>query len=159
MPLGPAEVYELDLPSVLEDKDGVIVRLQTSVYGIRPIAEAAHRLTRRCTIQIEESDGIVSCRIKSKDPRSGAESIADEFLNEVLDQFLRSKLEEETRDIRNLLLAHAFSNTSIFHPELDQSEPGEDPSDIGLADVQRPAQEVGDSPRDGNRIDGEPRRT
>jgi His-Xaa-Ser system protein HxsD len=137
MPLGLAEVRELDLPSVLADADGVIVRLQTSVYGIRPIAEAAHRFTARCTVQIEQSEGTVSCRIKSKDARSSAQSIADEFVNEVLDQFLRSKLEEETRDIRNLLLAHAFSNTSIFHPELDESEPDEDPSDIGLADVQR----------------------
>jgi hypothetical protein len=68
-------------------------------------------------------------------------------------------LEEETRDIRNLLLAHAFSNTSIFHPELDQSEPNEDPSYIGLADVQRPGQGVRDSTRDGNGIDGETRQT
>ena len=113
------------------------VRPELGALRARPIAEAAHRFTGRCTVQIELSDGIVSCRIKPSDATSSAQIIADEFVNEVLDQLLRSKLEEETRDIRNLLLAHAFSNTSIFHPELDESEPDEDPSDIGLADVQR----------------------
>lgn len=125
------------MDSILADEGGVIVRLQSDVYGLRPILEAAHRFTARCTVQIERSEGTVSCRIKPKDAQSSAQAMADEFVNEVLDQLLRSKLEEETRDIRNLLLAHAFSNTSIFHPELDESEPDEDPSEIGLADVQR----------------------
>jgi hypothetical protein len=45
--------------------------------------------------------------------------MAGEFCNEVLDQELREIIAEETVGIRDLLLAQAFSKTSLIDPELE----------------------------------------
>ncbi len=43
-----------------------------------------------------------------------AETILENFKKEVLDQDLREKIAKETEEVRNLILAHAFSKTSII---------------------------------------------
>jgi hypothetical protein len=48
--------------------------------------------------------------------------MAGEFCNEVLDQELRETIAEETAGIRNLLLAQAFSKTSLIDPELETAD-------------------------------------
>ena len=41
------------------------------------------------------------------------EAILAEFRNEVLDQTLRERIRGETQEVRNLILALAFSNTGL----------------------------------------------
>jgi His-Xaa-Ser system protein HxsD len=43
--------------------------------------------------------------------------VAD-FRNEVLDQVLRERIRAETSDIRNLVLALAFSRTGLADPDV-----------------------------------------
>jgi His-Xaa-Ser system protein HxsD len=45
------------------------------------------------------------------------ESFISEFTKEVLDQDLREKIKSETESYRNLILAHAFSKTTLIENE------------------------------------------
>ena len=40
-----------------------------------------------------------------------------EFQNEVLDQVLRERIRNETKEVRNLILALAFSNTGLVRDD------------------------------------------
>jgi His-Xaa-Ser system protein HxsD len=118
--------------------DGLVVRLQVRAYGADAIGRAAHRFTDRCYVHLEyEGDDYLLCRLKAKRPGLDGEDLAGEFANEALDQMLRARLASETEPTRLLLLAHAFSNTNIAHPELDGDVPSDDPARIGEADAAR----------------------
>ena len=47
---------------------------------------------------------------------------AGQFCNEVLDQELREEIASESRGVRDLLLAHAFSKTSLIDSEMETAE-------------------------------------
>lgn len=58
----------------------------------------------------------IVCTLNFQDnlSESAANFIAEDFKREVLDQDLRSTIASETEQIRNLILAHAFSKTSLI---------------------------------------------
>jgi His-Xaa-Ser system protein HxsD len=116
-------------------EDTLAVRLQIRLYPADAVARAAHRFTDRCFVQLEyEDDAHLVCRLKLKRPGEDLATLAGEFTNEALDQVLRAQLAAETEQLRLLLLAHAFSNTNILHPELDADEPADDPAGIEPSD-------------------------
>ena len=116
-------------PEFLHSRDGLIVtRVQLDVYGLQPLLTAAHKFTDRAYIHLEqESEGVVICRLRAKRRIDNAETIAGEFLNELLDQRLRERLYKQTEPVRRLLLAQAFSQTNLIKPELDHQAPATDP--------------------------------
>jgi len=63
--------------------------------------------------------------------------LAGEFQNEVLDQELREAVAEETKGIQNLLLAQAFSATSLLDPLGECADEGVDPLNIRSSDRQK----------------------
>jgi His-Xaa-Ser system protein HxsD len=60
--------------------------------------------------------------MKPKESAEPIDKLVGEFCNEVLDQDLRETVAEETTGIRNLLLAQAFSKTSLIDSELETGE-------------------------------------
>ena len=94
------------------------------VYRLTAIKQAAYRFGDRCFIEIAIDDGQrVWVTLKSKSDDISADHWADEFRNAVLDQELREQVAIETAGIRNLLLAQAFSATSLIQPE-SAADPG-----------------------------------
>jgi His-Xaa-Ser system protein HxsD len=113
----------------------VDVVLEVGIYGVDPIAKAAHRFTDRCFVRLEHDDPEhVRCHLRAKRAGDDPCALVGEFENEVLDQMLRARVAAESESLRLLLLAHAFANTNILHPELDRSAPAEDPLRIGEPD-------------------------
>jgi DNA replication protein DnaD len=45
------------------------------------------------------------------------QTIREDFYRDLLDQSLRKQVSDETLEIRNLILAQAFSNTSLLSDE------------------------------------------
>ena len=86
----------------------------SKVYQLDAVKKAAYRLIDKLTIQIEMEQEIIRCSIS---PISGKESKLDasieQFKREVLDYELRLKIRKETEDVRNLILAYAFSKTGL----------------------------------------------
>lgn len=125
--------------SVHESPDELTMRLQTSLYSIDSVRRAAHRFTDQCFVHIEyEDQDNLLCRLRLKQHGDSLTRLAGEFMNEVLDQTLRAQLAAETEQIRLLLLSHAFSNTNILHPDLNDVSPAIDPLHIGEHDTFTP---------------------
>ena len=99
-----------------------IVTLDTIVYRLDAIKKAAYKSGGLFHILIEQHDGMTEVRLKPKELCDCPDAMAGEFCNEVLDQELRETIAEETAGIRNLLLAQAFSKTSLIDPELETAD-------------------------------------
>lgn len=71
------------------------------------------------TAEIRLADEGVVCDLYFNDELSevDASSAISSFRREVLDQDLREQLKKETEQVRNLILAHAFSKTGISSNE------------------------------------------
>ena len=66
--------------------------------------------------ELSAGDVIVSIRPLSDAFSATDSSIEKQLHNEVLDQHLRAVIARETETERNLILAHAFSNTKLISP-------------------------------------------
>src|SRR5258708_25402918 len=102
-------------------QDGcVLATIDTRTYRLTAIQKAAYRLAVRCTVVIGSDVGdCVDIRLLF--PRSISEpdalEIARLYFQELLDQELREKVAEETSAIRALVLANAYSKTSLIRRE------------------------------------------
>jgi His-Xaa-Ser system protein HxsD len=116
----------------------VQVRFDTKVYRLSAVKKAAYRLGDRCHAHFESADEqSVLVILKPKRAGCSLEQLAAEFEAEVLDQDLRESVAEETSGIRNLLLAQAFSHTSLLDPQGENGDAVNDPLDIRTSDRQK----------------------
>jgi His-Xaa-Ser system protein HxsD len=82
-------------------------------YSVDSIQRAAYRFSDRMSCEIRTDDQSIEVRASLLDEEQDADALIAEFRNEVLDQVLRARIREETGDIRNLVLALAFSRTGL----------------------------------------------
>jgi His-Xaa-Ser system protein HxsD len=110
---------------------GVQLEFDLAVYRLSAIKKAAYRFGDRFHVQLAggQHDRVQVVLIPKTDA-DDAEFWAGEFCNEVLDQDLREVVAEETSAIRNLLLAQAFSATSLLDELGDRGDYLTDPMAI-----------------------------
>jgi His-Xaa-Ser system protein HxsD len=84
-----------------------------SSYSLDAVQRAAYRLSDRASCEILVEEGAVEVVLTPLGDGDVAEMVA-ELRNEALDQVLRERIREETRDVRNLVLALAFSRTGLI---------------------------------------------
>jgi His-Xaa-Ser system protein HxsD len=98
--------------------DALRVVFDSNVYALTTIQKAALKFTDTFSFRFEAHNGLVNVTIQPlSDAYSASESTIERLLhNEVLDQHLRSLIASETETERNLILAHAFSNTKLISP-------------------------------------------
>jgi His-Xaa-Ser system protein HxsD len=92
-------------------------KVDLRVYRLTAVQKTAYKLADRCTAVLGETHGDTLPITIAFGPRvveAEACEIARQFFRELLDQELREKIGEETRAIRSLLLAHAFSRTDLI---------------------------------------------
>lgn len=97
------------------DDETLTVIIDTHVFDLAAIKKAAYKFTNECGLsfdQVSPQKLEVTLRFKGEADR---EQVATAFINEVLDQDLRAIVAKETSTTRNLILAHAFSKTSLTH--------------------------------------------
>ena len=113
--------------------EGAVVVLDANVYRLSAVKKAAYKFGNKfhCLISTQD-DASISVVLKSKAQFDDLEHLAGEFCNEVLDQDLRENIAEQTEALRNLLLAHAFSRTSLVNADLDTVDYHADPLGIGV---------------------------
>ena len=99
-----------------------LLTFDTSVYRLSAIKKAAYKFGGHFYALVEQHEHITEVRLRPKESCASPDTLAGEFCNEVLDQELRETIAEETAGIRNLLLAQAFSKTSLIDPELETGE-------------------------------------
>jgi His-Xaa-Ser system protein HxsD len=103
---------------VLSLRDGcVALTLDLRVYRLAAIKKTAYRLADRFTAAVgsPEADVVpVTLRFKASATDASARESVRVFFEELMDQELRESIAEETTPLRNLILAHAFSNLDII---------------------------------------------
>lgn len=120
---------------VIAEGDILYARVDLGIYSATALLKVAHRFTDRCFLHLQtEADGSVGVRFRTKRPNTDRNVLAGDFMNELLDQTLREEVARETEPVRNLILAHALSETTLLRPELDSIDPAEDPYGIGKPD-------------------------
>jgi His-Xaa-Ser system protein HxsD len=112
-----------------------VVDLATSVYSLAAIKKAAYRFGDRCHVHLEPTaDGWVRVRLRPKRLLDSPTFLSAEFQNEVLDQDLLEAIARETEGVRNLLLAQAFSATSLLDSQGETAAYQADPECVRLSD-------------------------
>jgi len=111
--------------------EGLLVAFDISVYRLTAIKKAAHKFGDRFHILIRPTtDGRVEAVLKAKTSLADPKRVVGEFCNEVLDQELRELVAQETQAVRDLILAHAFSKTSLLSTEAEEADYHTDPLGI-----------------------------
>ncbi len=111
------------------------VEFDAKVYRSSAVKKAAYKFADRLHFHIEprvqkgsEVDGL---RVTISLRQGGdLEFLTGEFRNEVLDQELREVVAEETRPVRDMLMAQAFSAFSLLDQEGDEGDYRKDPKGI-----------------------------
>jgi His-Xaa-Ser system protein HxsD len=84
-----------------------------STASLDAVQRAIYRLSDRMSCDISMADNAVQVVIHPSDPDADVDGLLGDLRNEVLDQELRERVRAETSDVRNLVLALAFSKTGL----------------------------------------------
>lgn len=87
----------------------------SSATPLDAIQRAIYRLSDRLSCDLSIADGRCHCTVHTCDDSAiSMDEVVAQLRNEVLDETLRQRVREETREVRNLILALAFSNTGLI---------------------------------------------
>ena len=106
----------LIMHSISQVPEGYSLSLSTSIYSIEAVKKAAYKFADRTSIIINPGpDSTISLvfNFAGKYTNNDPKQVIADFCNELLDQDLRERIKKETEPLRNLILAHAFSRTSL----------------------------------------------
>jgi His-Xaa-Ser system protein HxsD len=90
------------------------VVFSSEVFGLEAVKKAAYRFIDRFSIDIILADETIECQLNFADADKSVSFWVDEFKKEVLDQDLRQRIKAESEPVRNLILAHAFSQSTLI---------------------------------------------
>ena len=113
-----------------------IVSVDLSVYSCSAVLKAAHKVTRLCYVHVQRaSDSSLAIVIRPKLKDLSLEDACGEYLNELLDQRLREIVAEQSEPLRNLIVAHALSDTTFFRADLEDVKEDDDPLEVTKQDA------------------------
>jgi His-Xaa-Ser system protein HxsD len=88
------------------------VAFDLDAQSLDAVQRGAYRLSGRASFEIVVAAGTAEVVVTPTEGEDAA-ALEAELRNEVLDQVLRERIREETTDVRNLVLALAFSRTGL----------------------------------------------
>lgn len=99
------------------------ISLDLCIYSLTAIKRAAYKFTDGFSVSFERPDEHhISVRFLPLKTIAAPMELIKAFNNEVLDQDLREQLAEETKGIRDVIIAQAFSPVSLLHPDLETDQ-------------------------------------
>jgi len=96
----------------------VSVRFDSRVYPLNAVKKAAYKFAKDCGVVVNVEGEHFRATINFFDQAaapSAKQRLVGAFCNEVIDQDLREQISEQTEPMRNLILAQAFSKTSLLN--------------------------------------------
>lgn len=92
------------------------IEFDRAIYSVETLQRAALKFTDVCSFNFRLAEAAIEVDIAPLNDsyvlRAG--DIEGKYRNEVLDQHLRVIVAKETENERNLILAHAFSNSKLI---------------------------------------------
>jgi len=109
-----------------------VVTIDTRAYGLNAVLKTAYWFTDRAFLHLQYGSGHeIELRLRPKRSDTDGDSLAGDFMNELLEQQLRDAVAAETEGMRDLIFAHALSRTSLLNRELETADPFADPYHVG----------------------------
>lgn len=90
--------------------------LDTTIYSLDAIKKTAYRFADQASIIVKpdaNSKVLLVFSFVGGNAANDPKQVISDFCNELLDQDLREIVKRETGALRNLIIAHAFSRTSL----------------------------------------------
>jgi His-Xaa-Ser system protein HxsD len=91
------------------------VKVSQAQFGTDALLKACYWVSRECSYRLDD-DGVGST-VVTLIPKQASDSFDDiqaRFMNQLVDFELRGRIESQTREIRELLLAKAFSEAGLL---------------------------------------------
>jgi His-Xaa-Ser system protein HxsD len=111
-------------PSIWSAEGHVCLSVDPGIYPVDAAVAAGYRFTDRAFVWLESArDGEVGYYIFLR-PKVGSEDLqvlSGAFMNELLDQALRYRLEQQFGGMRTLMVAQAFSEGNLLRAD-DETE-------------------------------------
>ena len=101
------------------------------VFRLSAVKKAAYRFAGAFRVEIDQISDALARVTLSRIPEVNSQLEPTCLPNEVLDQELREIVAEETKSVRELLLAQAFSGLSVVDPVGENADFHDDP--LGIA--------------------------
>ncbi len=103
-----------------------VITVDLSIYPLDVVLRACHAFTARCGVFAHRADeSSVAIELRPHDPNDPHDFTAD-FANALLDTHLRARIAEETRTIRELLVAQAFCEADLLDRRDSEGDEYED---------------------------------
>ncbi len=97
----------------MEDQE-VTISLSESYYPVEAVQSAIYRTANILTgIIADQENGNIKVGLRPKKSFPEGESISDQFIDVLNDEVLRVRVFHETEQLRELIIAHAFSRTNL----------------------------------------------
>ncbi len=110
-----------DLPSIVRKSTNIVeLQFDPKIYPAIAVKKAAYKFARHFAALLSTSsdeDFKASLIFNDKIEEAEQEKVVCAFLNEVIDQDLREQIRCQTEGTRTLILAEAFSRTSLLNSE------------------------------------------
>jgi His-Xaa-Ser system protein HxsD len=116
--------------------DDLTLHVDESIYHKTAVLRACYWFTDRCYIFVERSSrGILAIRFTAKDGASqeSLHTIEGEFTNALLDFELRRQIDEQTGQIRELIVAKALAEAGTLDDEPPPGTANDPVDDLRLA--------------------------
>jgi His-Xaa-Ser system protein HxsD len=108
----------------------VSIAVDLSIYPLDVVLRACHAFTARCSVFARDAgDGQVSVELTPRNEQP-AEDLAGDFANALLDAHVRARIADETRVIRELLVAQAFCEADLLDRRESEGDEYDDPRGI-----------------------------
>jgi len=95
----------------------MVLSIDTRVYSLDAIKKAAYKFAVVASVILQPKDDHtinIVFNFEGVQKKSDPNRVIADFCNELLDQDLREIIKRETTPVRNLILAHAFSRSSLI---------------------------------------------
>jgi His-Xaa-Ser system protein HxsD len=104
------------MTGVTREGDRFVLSVDTRIYSLEAVKKTAYKFAAVTSVILEpKTDNVISVffNFVGAHAKNDPERIIADFCNELLDQDLREIIKRETTPVRNLILAHAFSRSSL----------------------------------------------
>ena len=110
---------------------GVSMEVDLTIYPLDAVLRTCHTWTDRCYVFVRRVDATtVAIDVAARDTGRPLHDIVGELSNALLDNTLRAIVADETRAIRELLVAEAFCEADLLDRRDSESDEAVDPRRI-----------------------------
>lgn len=113
--------------------ENLTVSVSLALYPLSALFRVCYTFTDNCYLFLTTTDdeSIVNVRFARKNVNCDLAAIAGEFSNELINQRVRFDIANETRPIRELIVAQAFAEADLIDRSTSEANYLEDPKGIG----------------------------